>query len=139
MPMILPVSATELRPGEQAILRTTAADPRSDWVHAFSAGRLVLTDRRLRFGPYTALDGTDRRACELPVDDIERVSLVPVPIWVLGLVRIWLRGIRVVTTDGTSRTLVLRGARASECVSSLERILIERRRATPRLADAASN
>ena len=100
MPMILPVSATELRPGEQAILRTTAADPRSDWVHAFSAGRLVLTDRRLRFGPFTALDGTDRHGCELSVDDIERVSPVPVPIWVLGLVRIWLRGIRVVTTTG---------------------------------------
>jgi hypothetical protein len=139
MPMLLTAGAWELRPEEQEILRTTAADPRSDWIHAFSIGQLVLTDQRLCFGSFTALGGTDPRACELPLEHVERVSLVPVPIWILGLVRIWLRGIRVVTIDGKSRTLMVGSARASECVTSIDRILTERRRTTPRLAGAASN
>ena len=139
MPMILTVDARELRPGERVILRSTAADPRSDWIHAFSIGHLVLTDQRLCFGPFTSFGGKELRTCELPLHDIDRVSLVAVPIWVLGLVRIWPRGIRVVTTDGTSRTFMMGGARSSECVMSLDRILMERRRATPRLAGAASN
>jgi hypothetical protein len=139
MPMHLLVDARGLRSGEQEILRTTAADPRSDWIHAFSIGQLVLTDQRLCFGPFTALGGTDLRACELPLDGIERVSTVPVPIWVLGLVRIWLRGIRVVCIDGRSRTLMVGSARAPEWVTSLDRILTERRKTTPRMAGAASN
>jgi hypothetical protein len=134
--MLLTVSAWRLQPGEREILRTWAADPRSDWTHAYSAGRLLLTDRRLCFEPVTLSAGTGPQACALPIDAIEKVSLVPVPVWVLGVVCVWLRGIRVVTTSGSVRTLVVGSAHASAWAGALDQILVQQRRTLRRAAAA---
>lgn len=125
-----------MQPGEREILRTWAADPRSDWFRAFSAGRLVLTDRRLCFQPFSVTGATGAQACALPIDGIEKVTLVPVPVWVLGLMCVWLRGIRVVTTSGSVKVLVVGSDQAVAWAKALDEILVQQRRSLRHLAGA---
>jgi hypothetical protein len=128
------VSGPKLQADEKVLVRVIAADPRSDWVHGYSAGPLYLTDRRLVLHPWAAFGGTDAQPWELPLDAIDKVSSVPVPIWLFGLVRIWLRGVRLVTGDGTSKTIIVRHSRAPECVATLEALRKARRRSSVRTA-----
>lgn len=102
------------------IVRMSAADPRSEWSHGLSAGLVSLTDRRIVFCPYAARSGADGRRWELSLDDVDRVTATPVPIWLLGVARIWLRGVRVATTGGRGKTFILRGAQASDFVAAFE-------------------
>jgi hypothetical protein len=117
------------------IVRMTAADPRSEWSHGLSAGLVSLTDRRIVFSPYAAR-GADRRRWELSLDDVDRVTTTPVPFWLLGVARIWLRGVRVATTGGRGKTFILRGAQASDFVAAFEGLRTARRRTGAR-ADTA--
>jgi len=114
----------------------TAADPRSEWSHGLSAGLVSLTDRRIVFRPYAARRGADSRRWELSLDDVDRVTTTPVPIWLLGVARIWLRGVRVATTGGRGKTFILRGTQASDFVAAFEGLRKARRRTGAR-ADTA--
>jgi len=113
-------------------VRVLAADPRSDWVHGFSAGHLYLTDRRLVLRPWAVLGGTDSQPWELSVDTVLRVSSAPVPVWLFGLIRIWLHGIRLVTLDGKGKTIIMGRTAAMECVATLDGILKAGRRSPER-------
>ncbi len=135
--MYLTVGIRGLQVDEKVFVRAIAADPRSDWAHGYSSGPLYVTDRRLVLYPWTVLGG-DRRPWELSLDVIERVSSAPVPVWLFGLVRIWLHGIRLVTVDGKGKTIIVGQARAAECVASLEGILTARRRSSGRTSATAS-
>ena len=130
--MYTTVGTTSLRTDEKTLVRVVAADPRSDWVHGYSAGRLYLTDRRLVLRPWAVLAGADAVPWELSVDDVERVSSAPVPVWLFGLVRVWLHGIRLVTLDGKGKTIITGRAGAAECVATLDDILRARRRSCER-------
>lgn len=122
--------------GERVIVRMTAADPRSEWSHGLSAGLVSLTDRRIVFCPYAARSGAACRRWELSLDDVDRVTTTPVPIWLLGVARIWLRGVRVATTGGRGKTFILRGAQASDFVAAFDGLRKARRRSGAR-ADTA--
>ncbi len=124
---------------EKVLARVLAADPRSDWAHGYSSGHLYLTDRRLVLRPWVILDGAGSRPWELSVDAVDRVSAAPVPVWLFGLVRIWLHGIRLVTVDGKGKTIVMGRSGAAECVATLDGILRARRRACERTAASASS
>jgi hypothetical protein len=131
------VSAESLSAEERVIVRMTAADPRSEWSHGLSAGLVSLTDRRIVFCPYAARRGADGRRWELSLDDVDRVTATPVPVWLLGVARIWLRGVRVATAGGRGKTFILRGAQASDFVAAFEGLSKARRRSGAR-ADTAS-
>jgi hypothetical protein len=128
------VSGPRLQADEKVLVRVIAADPRSDWVHGYSSGPLYLTDRRLVLQPWAALGGTDRQPWELSLDAIEKVSSVPVPVWVLGLIRIWLPGVRLITADGKAKTIIVGRSRAPEWVAALEGLLKTRRQSSVRTA-----
>jgi hypothetical protein len=128
-----------LHADEQVLLRALAADPRSDWFHAYSTGDLYLTDRRMILCPWPFISGPDSPSWELSVDSLERVSSVPVPVWLAGVVRVWLRGIRLVTTDGRAKTVVMARGRADEWVTTLEAVLQIRRRSFERVGATPSN
>ena len=136
-PIVTTVGAETLPAGEQVIVRMTAADPRSEWSHRLSAGLVSLTDRRIVFLPYTSRSGGDRHRWELSLDDVERITATPVPVWLLGMVRVWLRGIRVVTTTGRGKTFILRGAQASDFVTAFDGLRRAKRRSDSR-ADSAT-
>ncbi len=120
------------------LVEAIAADPRSDWLHGYSSGHLYLTDRRLVLHRWALLGGTDSCPWELSVDVIDRVSSAPVPVWLFGVVRIWLHGIRLVTFDGKGKTIIVGRARAAECLASLDSILKARRRSSQRTGAATS-
>jgi len=130
------VGAESLSEEERLVVRMTAADPRSEWSHGLSAGLVSLTDRRIVFRPYAARRGADSRRWELSLDDVDRVTTTPVPIWLLGVARIWLRGVRVATTGGRGKTFILRGTQASDFVAAFEGLRKARRRTGAR-ADTA--
>jgi hypothetical protein len=131
--MYVGMAVSSVRADDEVLMRAFGADPRSDWLHGYSSGELVLTDRRLAFRPWPLVSGPDGRPFEVTVDSIDRVSSVPVPVWLFGLVRVWLHGVRLVTVDGTVKTVVLRRARAAECVTTLEAVLRARRRSSDRV------
>lgn len=110
----------------------TAADPRSEWSHGLSAGLVSLTDRRIVFRPYAARNGADRRRWELSLDDVDRITTTPVPVWLFGMVCIWLRGVRVATTAGRGKTFILGGAKASDFVTAFEGLRRAKRRSGAR-------
>ena len=122
-----------LQADEEILVRALAADPRSDWLHAYSSGDLVLTDRRLILRPWALATGPGFPSWEVPIDSLERVSSVPVPVWLFGLVRIWLHGVRLVTSDGGRRTVIVGRRRAAECVAVLDAMLAARRRSSGRV------
>jgi len=135
-PIVTTVGA-ETRPAEErVIVRMTAADPRAEWSRRFSAGSVSLTDRRVVFCPYAGRDGQDPHRWELSFEEVGRITTTPVPIWLFGLVRIWLRGIRVVTTTGRGKTFILRGRQAAEFVAAYDGLKRTRRRSDAR-ADSA--
>jgi hypothetical protein len=131
--MYLGMAVPRLEADEMVLVRARAADPRSDWLHGYSSGDLVLTDRRLILRPWALLGGSDGRAFEIPLDALDRVSPVPVPVWLLGLVRIWLHGVRLFTADGTVKTIVMARSRAEECVSTLDALVLARPRSSERV------
>ena len=117
-----------LQADERVLVRAMAADPASDWRHGFSSGHLYLTDRRLLLQPWSPSAMGDRTTWELSVDAIDRVSSAPVPIWLFGVVRLWLPGIRVVTSDGRGKTIVMGRDSAREFLAALDDIVKARRR-----------
>lgn len=135
-PIVSTVGAESLPAEERMIVRMTAADPRSEWSHGLSAGLVSLTDRQIVFRPFAARDGADRRRWELSLDDVDRITTTPVPIWLFGVVRIWLSGVRVATTAGRGKTFILRSAQASEFVAAFEVLRKAKRRSGVR-ADSA--
>ena len=137
--MYTTVGTTSLRTDEKVLVQVMAADPRSDWVHGFSSGRLYLTDRRLVLRPWAVLDGAGCHPWELSVDAVDRVSSAPVPVWLFGLVRIWLHGIRIVTLDGKAKTIIMGRTGAAECVATLDGILRARRRSCERTTASSSS
>jgi hypothetical protein len=130
-----------LDPGadEHVLLRAVAADPRSDWIHGYSAGHVSLTDRRLHFVPFGASGSVDRRRWEVALDDVERMATTSVPLWVFGLVRIWVPGIRVVVRTGGGRTLIVGRARARTWVEDFDGIARARRRSGRRTNSSATD
>ncbi len=128
-----------LQADEEVLIRALAADPRSDWLHAYSSGDLVLTDRRLILRPWARATGPAFTYWEVPIDTLERVSSVPVPVWLFGLVRIWLHGVRLVTVDGGRRTVIVGRRHAAECVAVLDAMLAARRRSAGRVGAAPSS
>jgi hypothetical protein len=141
-PIVSTVGAETLSAEERVIVRMTAADPRSEWSHGLSVGLVSLTDRRIVFRPYAvhgpsaARNGVDRLRWELSLDDVDRITSTPVPLWLLGVVRIWLRGIRVATTAGRGKTFVLRGTQAADFVAAFDGLRKAKRRSDAR-ADSA--
>jgi hypothetical protein len=131
--MVSTVSAESEWAEERVIVRMTAADPRSEWSHGLSAGLVSLTDSRIVFHAYGTRRGADDRRWELSLDDVERVTTTPVPIWLLGVARIWLRGVRVATSGGRGKTFILRGARATDFVAAFEGVRKARRRSGARV------
>ena len=113
-------------------MRMTAVDPRSEWSHRLSAGFVSLTDQRIAFRPYAARDGADLRRWELSLDDVDRITTTPVPIWLFGAVCIWLRGVRVATSAGRGKTFILRGTQASDFVAAFEGLRRAKRRSGAR-------
>jgi hypothetical protein len=107
-------------------------------VHGYSCGRLRLTDRRLILQPWAPFGNGAGRTWELPVDAVEKVSSAPVPVWVFGMVRIWLHGIRLVTFDGKGKTIIVGRASAKECLATLDGILKARRRSSERSGTAST-
>ncbi|HEX3980415.1 MAG TPA: hypothetical protein VHW93_04290, partial [Acidimicrobiales bacterium] len=101
---------------ERVLVRVVAADPRSDWIHGYSAGLVSLTHRRLAFVPSGERRSAHHRQWDVAVDDVERISVTSVPFWICGLVRIWVPGIRVVVRTGGGRTLIVGRARAQKLV-----------------------
>jgi hypothetical protein len=124
---------------DRVLIRALAADPRSDWIHGYSAGHVSLTGRRLAFVPSGAGRSADRRQWEVAVDDVERISTSSVPIWICGLVRIWVPGIRVVLRTGGGRTLIVGRARARILVTEFEVISRANRRSRPRTDSTATS
>jgi hypothetical protein len=117
---------------ERVLIRVVAADPRSDWIHGYSAGLVSLTHRRLAFAPSGGGRSADHRQWEVAVDDVERISVSSVPIWICGLVRIWVPGLRVVVRTGGGRTLIVGRARARKLVKEFEVISKAKRRSHQR-------
>jgi hypothetical protein len=121
------------------LVRVLAADPRSDWIHGYSAGLVSLTDRHLAFVPSVAVASADHGPWEVAVDDVERISTSSVPIWICGLVRIWVPGIRVVVRSGGGRTLIVGRARARQLVAEFEVISRAKRRSDQRTGSTATH
>jgi hypothetical protein len=130
--MQLGVADLRLQVDEEVLLRAVAADARSDWRHGFSSGEFYLTDRRLILHRWSPRAGPDAVPWELPIASVDRVSSVPVPVWLCGLVRVWLPGIRLVTADGGATTLIMGRSRATECINGIDSMLRARRRSADR-------
>lgn len=124
---------------DRVLVRVLAADPRSDWIHGYSAGLVSLTDRQLAFVPSVAVASTDHGPWEVAVDDVERISTSSVPIWICGLVRIWVPGIRVVVRSGGGRTLIVGRTRARQLVAEFEVISRAKRRSDQRTGSTATH
>jgi hypothetical protein len=133
------MAARDLGAEERVLLRALAADPRSDWIHGYSAGHVLLTDRRLLFVPFGASGSADGRRWEVALEGVERMAATSVPLWVFGLVRIWVPGIRVVVRTGGGRTLIVGRAPARKWVESFDRIRRARRRTLQRTDSATTD